>query len=219
MNGNENKTTKQLQRAVERLKEVRNSSGLNQKQFAELFNVNHTTYCRYESGSISKVPLTLVEKICHKFGLNPSWLAGFINVEKYAIENMVSQECKRVPIIGRISAGIPVLAHEELLDYECVTEDSDIDFCLKVKGDSMINARIYNNDIVFVRKQEDVENGQIAVVVIDGEEATLKRVYKINGSVILHAENPSYKDIVFSKKDYKQVNIIGKVKQVKFEVR
>lgn len=83
----------------------------------------------------------------------------------------------------------------------------------------MINARIHDGDIVYIRKQPDVENGEIAAVIIDGEEATLKRVYKLNGNVILHPENPTYKDMIFSKKDFKQVRIIGKVKYVKAEVK
>lgn len=85
-----------------------------------------------------------------------------------------------------------------------------VDFCLRVKGDSMINARIINGDLVFIRQQSDVQNGEIAAVLVDGEDATLKRVHKGTGTVTLHAENPNYPDQVFTRRDMRQVSIIGK---------
>ena len=89
------------------------------------------------------------------------------------------------------------------------TDEIKSDFALKCKGDSMIGARIYDGDIVFVRKQETVENGEIAVVAIE-DEATLKRFYKYNDLIVLRAENPAYKDMVFSPSDHKQIRILGK---------
>jgi repressor LexA len=94
-----------------------------------------------------------------------------------------------------------------------------LDFCLKVKGNSMTGARIHDGDTVFVREQPDVENGEIAVVMIDDEEATLKRVYKINGNIILHPENPEYKDMIFSSKDKGRIKVLGKAAYFKSEVR
>lgn len=133
---------------------------------------------------------------------------------KYYSDN---NQDKRIPVLGTISAGNPIIAQENIIGHEYTSDNCD--FCLRVKGDSMINARIHDGDIVYIRKQPDVENGEIAAVIIDGEEATLKRVYKLNGNVILHPENPTYKDMIFSKKDFKQVRIIGKVKYVKAEVK
>jgi repressor LexA len=83
----------------------------------------------------------------------------------------------------------------------------------------MINTRILDGDIVYIRKQPDVNNGEIAAVLIDNEEATLKRVYKLNGTIILRAENPNYKDIIITKKDSKDVRILGKAVFFKSEVR
>ena len=92
--------------------------------------------------------------------------------------------------------------------------DADIhaDFALRCKGDSMINARIFNGDIVYIREQPMVENGEIAAVIIDDmeSEATLKRVYMDNEHIILHAENPVYNDMAFYHEDMNQVRIIGK---------
>ena len=101
-------------------------------------------------------------------------------------------------------------ADESVSGYEFVPESANVDFCLKIKGTSMINARIYDGDIVFIRKQSDVDNGEIAVVLIDSNEAKLKRVYKVNGNVILRPENPEFPDQVYSRKEFKSVRIIGK---------
>lgn len=83
----------------------------------------------------------------------------------------------------------------------------------------MIGARIFDGDIVFIRKQDIVENGEIAAVQIDGEEVTLKRFYKDNGRIVLHSENPTIPDIVFTAKDRRLIRILGKVIYVKFEAR
>lgn len=206
-----------MSRASMRLKEVRESSGVNQKEFAELFGVNHTTYNRYESGDIKKMPANLIESISIKFDINPTWLMGYDNVDKYMIHEKANQNIRRLPVLGRIAAGIPILAQEDLIDYEYVPENIKADFCLKIQGDSMIGARIFDGDIVYIRQQPDVETGEIAAVLINGEEATLKRVYKYNGTIVLRSENPDYPEQVYSKKD--NVTILGKAIIFKSEVR
>ncbi|MDN5324135.1 MAG: repressor LexA [Clostridia bacterium] len=123
----------------------------------------------------------------------------------------------KIPVLGVIRAGEPILAEENIIGYESISADeikSGEYFYLKVKGDSMINARIYDGDLVLVRKQEDVENGQIAVILIE-DEATLKRVYRNNGTLILHPENPKYQPMLIEKGN---VKIIGKVVEVKFKL-
>ncbi|TLN10128.1 XRE family transcriptional regulator, partial [bacterium] len=122
-------------------------------------------------------------------------------------------------VLGSIAAGTPIFAQQELMGYEIIPENDHIDFCLRVKGDSMTGARIFDGDIVFIRNQPDVEHGEIAAVIVEGEEATLKRVYKAPNTIILHPENPAHKDLVFSGRDAKQVNIIGKAVSFKSEVR
>jgi repressor LexA len=110
------------------------------------------------------------------------------------------------------------LALENIIGYEYIPVNVKADFCLKVKGDSMINARINNGDIVFIRQQPDIENGEIAAVIVDGEEATLKKVYKYPGTITLRPENPNYQEMVFDKKSFKSINIIGKCVAVKFSL-
>lgn len=206
-----------LTRAAMRLKEIRESAGVNQKEFAEIFSTNNTTYSRYESGDIKTMPANLIESISKKFDLNPSWLMGFENAEKYMIHEKANDVIKRIPVLGKIAAGIPILAQEDLFDYEYVPESIKADFCLKVQGDSMIGARILDGDLVYIRQQPQVETGEIAAVLINGEEATLKRMYLINGSIILRSENPNNPDQTYTKKD--NVTILGKAILFKSEVR
>lgn len=181
----------------------------------EYLHLNNTTISRYTTGDIApKIPT--VQAIAEKYGINPAWLMGTAGAGKYAEKD---QTAKRIPILGTIAAGAPILAQEYIEGYEYVPEDTKADFCLRVKGDSMIGARILDGNLVYIRQQPEVENGEIAAVIINGEEATLKRVYKLNGTIILRAENPNYPDRTFSKKETKIINIIGKAVFFKSEVK
>lgn len=198
----------------ERLRILMEEHGLNTYTLAEAVYLTPATISRYLNGKMEP-KRSSIEVIASYFNVNPAWLMG-ADVDKY-LESQ--NNVKKIPILGTIAAGAPILAEEYIEGYEYVPTDANVDFCLRVKGDSMINARIFDGDIVYIRKQPDVENGEIAAVIIDREEATLKRVYKIGGNVILRAENPKYKDLVFSKKDAKEIKIIGKAVFFKSEVR
>ena len=114
---------------------------------------------------------------------------------------------KRVPLLGSIAAGQPIYAEEALDAAEC---DGSLrcDFALRVKGDSMIGARIRDGDIVFIRRQDDVDDGRIAAVIID-DEATLKRVYHIKNGLQLLSENPDYPPMVFTLEEHGSIRILG----------
>lgn len=116
---------------------------------------------------------------------------------------------RNVPIIGTIQAGQPIFAVENLEGYCPLPEDftdAEDSFALRVKGSSMVNAGIYENDLIIVRKQDTAENGEIVVALID-DSATVKRFYLADGKIILHPENDSMSDMVFE-----SVNILGVVK-------
>lgn len=195
-----------------RLKEAREDNNLTTRELAEMVGVAASTISKYENRT-HEPKLQIVQKLAEALNVNPVWLMG-AHVDKY--ETNIPVEHYRIPVLGTIAAGQPIVAAEYIEGYEYSSEKAD--FCLRVKGDSMINARIYDGDVVFVRKQSDVDNGDIAVVLIDGYEATLKRVYKANGSVILQPENPEYKPIIFDKKSHKDIKILGKVIAVKFRL-
>lgn len=115
-----------------------------------------------------------------------------------------------VPLLGEIACGDPILAEQNIADWVPVPDSvKNADFALTCKGDSMINARIFDGDIVYIRQQSDVDDGEIAAVLI-GEEATLKRVYKMPGRLQLRAENPSFPPINLEGEDLENVRILGK---------
>lgn len=125
-------------------------------------------------------------------------------------ENIIPMpQMRRIPLLGSIACGVPILATENI-DGEIDTPDHiHADFALRCKGDSMINARIFDGDIVYVRQQDSVENGEIAVVLI-GEEATLKRVRLFEDHISLEPENPMYKPFVYWNDEMNAVRILGK---------
>ena len=119
----------------------------------------------------------------------------------------------KVPLIGTIACGTPILAEENIEGYEECPNFVHADFALRCKGDSMINARIFDGDIVFIHIQSEVENGEIAAVQIDDDgeyDATLKRFYCLDKKITLRAENPTFSDIVLTGENMNRVHIAGK---------
>ena len=181
---------------------------------AEYLHLSPSAISRYTTGDMApKIPT--VQAIAGKYGIRPSWLMGIEGENKYP---QTEEKAKRIPIVGSIAAGLPLLAQENIEGFEYVPDNLDVDFCLRVKGDSMMNARILDGDLVFIRKQQEVENGEIAAVLID-QDTTLKRFYQTNGMVILRSENPNYPEMIYTKKDMKEVSILGKAVRYISEVR
>lgn len=118
-------------------------------------------------------------------------------------------EMRSIPLVGTIACGAPILAEEHIDDYINIPKTIMADFALTCKGDSMINARIFDGDIVYIRQQDTVDNGEIAAVLIDGE-ATLKRVRLFEDHISLEPENPQYRPIVLWGDDMNTVRILGK---------
>lgn len=130
---------------------------------------------------------------------------AIINVKN--IETLPNQT--QIPLVGTIACGSPILAEENIIEYLKVDARLHADFALICKGDSMVNARIFDGDLVYIKQQPDVDNGQIAAVQID-DSATLKRVYKYPNKVVLRAENPQYQDIIITEDDHQEVRILGR---------
>lgn len=127
------------------------------------------------------------------------------------VDNIYKLDKIKLPMLGKVACGEPIFADEDRESYIMVGTDIGADFCLQCQGDSMINARIHDSDIVFVKKTDIVENGEIAVVIID-DEATLKRFfyYREQNLVILKPENPKYQDIILTGEQLNQVRVIGR---------
>lgn len=135
-------------------------------------------------------------------------------------DNLFPIETKKFPLIGNIACGKPILADEPFEAYIEAGANIKADFCLRAKGDSMIGARIYDGDIVFIRKQEMVDDGEIAAVLID-DEATLKRVYYDQESNViqLFAENPQYKTMRFAGEELDHIRILGKAVALQTDIK
>lgn len=129
----------------------------------------------------------------------------------FHFDNIIPIETKKFPLLGEIACGKPIVANEEFELYIEAGASIKADFCLRARGDSMIGARIYDGDIVFIRKQEVVENGEIAAVIID-DEATLKRIHfdRESQELLLFAENPNYKTMRFIGEELDHIHILGK---------
>ncbi len=167
------------------------------------------TISRYCNNLIDKPKTAVVRMLAEHLRVSPEWLMGYDPPEQpIQAAGLMPVELRTLPMLGQIAAGQPIYADEQ---HDCFVEAGAdrADFCLKVKGDSMIGARIFDGDTVFIHAQPDVEDGEIAVVLID-DEATLKRVYKMGDRVILRAENPAYPPMEFRKTDGKVVRILGK---------
>lgn len=196
-----------------RIREFRKRLGLSVDDVAEKLKKNRATIYRYESDDIENLPAPILEPLAKVLQTTPAELMGWEQSAAPTSDDLPSNvfpiQTKKVPLLGTIAAGVPIYADENFDGYRECTEDIDADFCLKIQGDSMIGARINDGDIVFIKKQPDVDNGEIAAVLIE-DEATLKRVYKEKDSLILQAENPKYAPIVYTAESYVECRIMGK---------
>lgn len=188
------------------LRDRRKELGFTLKQVAEKVGVSEGTISRWESGKIAEMRRGKVAAYAKALDIDPAVIMGWKDISEYA--NIRPVSTRSFPVLGSVSCGKPVLMTEERSVQIDATDDLRADFVLIARGDSMIGARINDGDVVFIRKQETVDNGQIAVVAID-DEATLKRFYKYDELIVLRAENPAYPDIEIRPGDGKQVHVLG----------
>ncbi|MCQ2439624.1 MAG: helix-turn-helix domain-containing protein [Oscillospiraceae bacterium] len=187
------------------LKEQRNRLNISLAELSKMTGIAKTTLQRYETGGIRNIPITKLKVLCGSLRISPDDLIGMEFEEPY----QPLPPSHRLPIIGRIACGTPIMAQENTEGYTSVPDSWRADFCLVCRGDSMA-PKILDGDVVAIRHQQTADNGQIAVVVIDGE-ATLKRVYlrAEKGRLELHPINPEYETIVYSEDEIESVRIDG----------
>ncbi len=191
----------------EYIKKLRTEAGLTLEELGLKLGVQRSAVQKWESGKVKNIKKATLKKLAEIFGVP---LSSFFDEEYLVYDNVITLPAmNRVPLVGTIACGTPILANENLDGEVTVPEDINADFALRCKGDSMIDARIMNGDIVYIRQQPTVENGEIAAVLID-EEATLKRVYLANNTVTLVACNPKYQPFVYSGEELNQIRILGK---------
>lgn len=184
---------------------------------ASEIGVAKSTVQRYEKGTIEKIKLPVIEAIARVLDVDPAWLCCKTDVMGTAPNKSIPSNILpmpnlvKKPRLGNIACGKPILAVEDAEEFDMVPEDIECDFTLRCKGDSMINARIFDGDTVYIRIQPEVENGEIAAVRIE-DEATLKKVYYTPGSdrITLRACNPMYPDLVYDGESLNEIEILGK---------
>lgn len=198
----------------ERMKQRRKEIGVSAEKVAERLGVSPATIYRYEKGDIEKVPVDIFAELAKILQTTPAYLMGWEEKPEPkkptippGFEPM--PKMKKVPLIGSIACGEPVTAEQNIEKMVDVPEYIRCDFSLTCHGDSMVDAGIHDKDVVYIRIQPEVENGEIAAVRIDGE-ATLKRVYYNPGTLTLMPANPAYAPMVYTGSQLEEMHIEGK---------
>lgn len=182
----------------DRFLNILKSKGISAYKVSKATGVSQATLTSWKNGSY--VPkYDKLKRLADYLGVDISEITGD------------GESGSKVPIIGQIACGSPVLAEENIEGYAPACYGVKADFCLIAKGDSMINARITDGDLVFIKKQSMVENGEIAAVLIE-DSATLKRIYYYpeKNKLVLNPENPKYEPLVFVGQELSQIRILGK---------
>ena len=203
-----------------RLKELRTLHNYSMDKLVALYNakfnskMNKSTLSRYENG-LQEPMYTVVVNLAELFNVSVDYLIGRttsteekVDLNAYGLKPVKK---KKFRLLGEIACGEPIYCNEDYETFVEASDDIDADFCLTAKGDSMINARIYDGDVVFIKAAPEVLNGEIAAVIIDNE-ATLKRVYyyRDENKLILSAENPKYAPLVYLNDELNNIRILGR---------
>ena len=190
----------------QRLRHARKIKQLTQKELAVKINAKHNSISNWENDQNMPDPDT-IQNLCWALDVQPNYFFSFDSAIPGSISPLPTME--KLPLIGAIACGAPILAQEHIEDYVDLPAHIRADFALLCKGDSMINARIFDGDVVYIRQQNAVENGEIAAVLIDNE-ATLKRVRLFDDHISLEPENPQYRPLVLWGEEMNTVRILGK---------
>ena len=200
----------------ERIKQLREANSLTQEELAKRLETSKQTIYKYENQIITNIPSDKIEILAKIFKVSPVYLMGWDETNE---ESPPKKKEVKIPVLGRVAAGVPIEMIEDVLDYEEITEDMAKHgeyFALKIQGNSM-TPRIWNNDVVIVRRQDDAENGDIVIAAINGDDAVCKRLQKYNDGIALISLNPQYEPIYFKRDEIyeKPVRIIGKVVELR----
>ncbi len=188
------------------IKRKRKEKGLTQEELGKLLGVNKGAISKWEAGRVQNIKRSKLLQLAKILDVSPNELLDDYEEKKKVL---------RIPVLGRIPAGVPIEEIEDVIGYEDISEklaESGEYFALKVQGDSM-EPRIHDGDVLIVRCQCEANSGDVVIASIDGENGTCKRLKKTEDGLMLLSYNPEYDPFVFSKKEVeeKPVKIIGKV--------
>lgn len=195
-----------------RLRQLRNQKDLTQKDVADFLGCGRTTYVKYETG-VNEPNIDTLMRLSTFYDVSLDYLTG-----NSSLSNSEGAGVK-IPVLGRVQAGIPIEAVEEILDWEEISPEMAATgdfFGLKIRGQSM-EPRMRDNDIIIVRKQEYVDNGDVAVVLVNGQDATVKKIKRSQDGIMLIASNPAYDPIFYTNEEIETlpVQVIGKVVELR----
>ena len=195
---------------MEKLKELRKQMGKTQADIARYLGISYQAYAHYESGRRDPDPHSL-NKLADYFGVSVDYLLGRKEPDP--------SKGKRINVYGEIAAGIPIEAVEDIVDLEEISPDMAARgeyIALRIKGSSM-EPRIMDGDVVIIRLQDDVQNGEIAAVFVNGDSATLKRIKKEKGGLWLISLNQAYSPMFYSQRECQElpIRILGKMVELR----
>lgn len=199
-----------------RLKELRENAGLSQYKFADKFGVAQSTVGSWEAGK-REPNFDTMQRLADFFNVSIDYLLGRQATMDSPTPSVPGS--KWIPVLGAVAAGVPIEAIEDIEDYEEISPEmaaSGDYFALRIKGDSM-EPKISNGDVVIVRRQSDCETGDMAVVLVNGDEATVKRIKKRPEGLMLIPNNSAYEPMFYSAEEVQKlpVQILGKVVELR----
>ncbi|MEE1443236.1 MAG: XRE family transcriptional regulator [Blautia sp.] len=212
----------------ERIKERRLAMNFTQEELAQKLGLQKSAIAKYENGRVENIKRSVISKMADILECTPSYLMGWESISNEEIGGTFQENIQKllpkkhgvlIKVLGRVAAGIPIEAVEDVIDNEEISEalakTGDF-FALQIHGDSM-EPRMCEGDVVIVRQQNDAESGDIVIAMINGDDATCKRLRKYRDGIELISNNPAYKPMFFSNEDIinKPVKIIGKVVELR----
>lgn len=192
------------------IKDLRVSRGYSQEQLGKLVGVQRAAVQKWECGAVQNLKRETMKRLSEVFNVPAS---SFVDDEQPLSKGVL------IPVLGYVRAGVPIEAVEEILDYEEISQEQARTgefFALKIKGDSM-EPKISEGDVVIVRKQSTVENGELAVVLVNGDDATVKKFYRSNNGIKLVSTNPKFDPFFYTptEVDSLPVSVIGRVVELR----
>lgn len=195
-----------------RIKSAREDLKLTKRELAKRIGVHESSINKYEKGLVD-IPLSKISELARVLKVTEAYLMGWEE------KTPQTQQGLQIPVLGTVAAGIPISAVEDILDYEEVPqswENQGEFFALKIKGDSM-EPRMESGDVVIVKQQPDANSGDTVIVLVNGDDATCKRLQKTDNGIMLVSTNPKYPPMFYSDEDIrtKPVVILGKVVELR----
>lgn len=195
-----------------RIKSTRESLKLTKRELAKRIGVHESSINKYEKGLVD-IPLSKITELARVLNVTESYLMGWEDDDKEKTQGL------KIPVLGTVAAGIPISATEDILDYEEIPQswkNQGEFFALKIKGDSM-EPRMESGDVVIVKQQSDANSGDTVIVLVNGDDATCKKLQKTENGIMLVSTNPKYPPMFYSDEDIrtKPVVILGKVVELR----